>query len=42
MNITDLKDIEKEQFDAICNHQVVHHLRPDNDFVDLRCAAKEF
>jgi len=33
---------ENQSFDAICNNQVVHHLRPENDFSDIRNAVKEF
>ena len=31
-----------EGFDGVCCNQVVHHLRPDNDFDDLKQAAREF
>jgi len=41
-NIIDLKAMDDCAYDAICNNQVVHHLRSDNDFEDLRYTAKEF
>jgi len=40
-SITDL-NAPDASYDSICNNQVVHHLRPDNDFADLRDAAREF
>ena len=41
-DITNLTDLKDGTFDAVCNNQVVHHLRPDNDFQDLKDTVKEF
>lgn len=41
-DVSNMTDFGDEQFDAVCNNQVVHHLRPDDNFGDLRKAAKEW
>lgn len=41
-NICDMPAMKSEYYDCVCNNQVVHHLRPDNDFSDLRAACKEW
>jgi len=41
-DVCNLEDIDNATFDALCSNQVLHHLRPENDFADLRKAFKEF
>lgn len=41
-NVCDMKDIPSNYFDCVCNNQVVHHLRPDSNFQDLKEACKEW
>jgi len=41
-DVSNLADIDNGTYDALCSNQVLHHLRPDDDFEDLRKACKEF
>jgi len=41
-SIIDMIAMKDCAYDAICNNQVIHHLRSDNDFEDLRNTTKEF
>jgi len=41
-NVCDMPAIGTGEFDAVINNQVVHHLRPDNDFEDLAKACGEW
>jgi len=41
-DISNLAHLPEGSFDAITFNQVVHHLRPDNDFMDFRNAANGF
>lgn len=41
-NVCDMPAMETGKYDAVINNQVIHHLRPDNDFSDLKAACKEW
>lgn len=41
-NVCDMKNIPSNTYDAVINNQVIHHLRPDNNFSDLKNACKEW
>ena len=41
-NVCDMPGLKTGVYDAVINNQVVHHLRPDNDFSDLKAACKEW
>jgi len=41
-DVCTLEGVKTDSFNAVCCNQVVHHLRPDNDFQDLKNACKSF
>lgn len=41
-NMCNMPNIPSNYFDAVCNNQTVHHLRPDKNFQDLKNACKEW
>lgn len=41
-SVTDLSDVPDESVNCVCNNQVIHHLRGENDFQDLKNTAAGF
>ena len=41
-NMCDMPAIKTGYYDCVCNNQTVHHLRPEENFADLRAACKEW
>ena len=41
-DVCNMVEMPSNHYDCVCNNQVVHHLRPDENFADLRKACKEW
>lgn len=41
-NVCDMPGIPSDSYDLVINNQVLHHLRPDNNFADMRSACREW